>query len=368
MKKTLPFSWRQLEAIIEKHPTPFHIYDEAAMLANLKRLQKAFAWNKGFKEYFAVKALPNPVIMRVLHEAGCGADCSSYTELMLSEAVGILGEEIMFSSNETPACEYIYARKLGAVINLDDITHIPFLQKNGGIPRAICLRYNPGGSFGYGNTIMGNPGESKYGFTRAQLTAGVKQLMDIGVREFGLHAFLTSNTTDRAYYPALACALFTVAKELRTETGANITFINLSGGIGIPYRPEEEPADIEWIGAAVRRAYEETLVPAGMDVALKAELGRYITGPYGYLVTTAIHEKNIYKQYIGLDACAADLMRPAIYGAYHHISVAGKEDAPCDHVYDVVGSLCENNDKFAIDRPLPRIGIGDRVVLHDTGA
>lgn len=366
--KTLPFDKTQIDAIIQKYPTPFHLYDEKGIKDNLKRLQNAFSWNPGYREYFAVKALPNPVIMQILRDNGCGMDCSSYTELMLCEAVGITGNDIMFSSNDTPAKDYLYARKLGAIINLDDITHIPFLEKNGGIPEKVCCRLNPGGEFRSGNTIMGNPGDAKYGFTREQLTDGFRQLKALGVKEFGLHAFLASNTTDNNYYPALARTLFETAVELRRDTGAVVTFINLSGGISIPYRPEEEAVDIEWIGAQVQKAYEEIMVPAGMEVSLYTELGRYITGPYGCLVTTALHHKHTHKEYVGLDACAANLMRPAMYGSYHHITVMGKENAPCDHIYDVTGSLCENNDKFAIDRKLPKIDIGDIVVLHDTGA
>lgn len=366
--KTLPFSRAQLEAIVQKYPTPFHIYDEAAMKQNLKRLQAAFSWNKGFREYYAVKAEPNPVILKLLYDAGSGMDCSSLTELMLCEALKITGEDIMFSSNDTPPEEFELASKLGATINLDDITHIEFLNKHGGIPETICCRYNPGGEFRAGNTIMGSPGDAKYGFTREQLTEGFKKLRSLGAKRFGLHAFLASNTTDPNYYPALARVLFETAVELKNETGAQIGFVNLSGGIGIPYLPDEKEADIEWIGREVRRAYEEVIVPAGMEISIFTELGRYITGPYGYLVTTAIHKKETHKQYIGLDACAANLMRPAMYDAYHHITVMGKEHAPHDHVYDVTGSLCENNDKFAVDRPLPKIEMGDLVVLHDTGA
>lgn len=366
--KTLPFTKAQLEAIVQQYPTPFHIYDEAAMKKNIKRLQEAFSWNKGFREYYAVKAEPNPVILKLLYDAGSGMDCSSLTELMLCEALNITGENIMFSSNDTPPEEFELARKLDAIINLDDITHIDFLKKHGGIPETICCRYNPGGEFRAGNTIMGNPGDAKYGFTREQLTEGFIKLKALGVKRFGLHAFLSSNTTDPNYYPALARTLFETAAELKNDTGAEIAFINLSGGIGIPYLPDAEEADIEWIGREVQRAYNEVVVPAGMELSIFTELGRYVTGPYGYLVTTAVHRKDTHKQYIGLDACAANLMRPAMYGAYHHITVMGKENAPHDHVYDVTGSLCENNDKFAVDRSLPKIEIGDLVVLHDTGA
>jgi len=366
--RRLPFNRDQLEAIAAKYPTPFHIYDEAAIRENVKHLREAFSWNEGFKEYFAVKALPNPAIMKILHEEGCGMDCSSYTELLLSRAVGITGHDIMFSSNDTPANEYRLASEMGVLINLDDITHIPFLAENGGIPKTISCRFNPGGEFLLGNTIMGNPGEAKYGMTREQLTKSYQMLLDAGAEEFGLHAFLVSNTTDDDYYPALARKLFKTAVELHDETGANVTFINLSGGIGIPYRPCDKETDIRYIGDEVRRAYEEIVGPSGLQIRIFTELGRYITGPYGYLVTRAIHRKDTYKKYIGVDACACNLMRPAMYGAYHHITVMGKEDAPLTNVYDVVGALCENNDKFAIDRPLPKIETGDLLVLHDTGA
>lgn len=366
--KRLPFDKAGIERICREYPTPFHIYDARGIRENVRRLRRAFAWNPGFREYFAVKALPNPVVMRLLHEEGCGMDCSSLTELMLSRAVGITGRDIMFSSNDTPPEEFELARELDAIINLDDITHIEFLRRHGGIPRTISCRYNPGGAFKLGNTIMGQPSEAKYGFTRAQLTEGFRQLLALGAERFGLHAFLASNTTDAGYYPALARQLFRLAVELRDETGADVRFVNLSGGIGIPYRPDEPEADIETIGREVARAYDEIVRPAGMEIAVYTELGRYITGPYGFLVTHAIHEKEIYKHYIGLDACACNLMRPAMYGAYHHITVMGKEEAPCTHFYDVTGSLCENNDKFAIDRPLPKIDVGDIVVIHDTGA
>lgn len=366
--KKLPFTKEQIEAIAEQYPTPFHIYDEKGIRENIRRLYKAFSWNKGFKEYFAVKALPNPAIMQLLKEEGCGMDCSSLTELMLSEAIGVQGREIMFSSNDTPAEEFVLARKLDAIINLDDITHIDFLEKNGGLPKTICCRYNPGGDFRLGNSIMGNPGDSKYGMTYAQLEESFRILLEKGVTEFGLHAFLASSTTEDSYYPVLAKELFEVAVKLHETTGAVVTFINLSGGIGIPYHPDEREADIAHIGEEVRRVYEETVVPAGLEISLFTELGRYATGPYGYLVTRAIHKKEIYKDYIGVDACACNLMRPAMYGAYHHITVMGKENAPHDHVYDVVGSLCENNDKFAIDRELPKVEMGDLITIHDTGA
>ncbi len=366
--RPLPFTKEQLETITAEYPTPFHLYDEAGIRENVRRLKQAFSWNKGFREYFAVKALPNPAILKILFEEGCGADCSSMTELMLSEALGIKGRDIMFSSNDTPAAEFALARKLDATINLDDITHIEFLEQNGGIPKTVCLRFNPGGEFMLGNQIMGNPGDAKYGMTREQLAAAVKKLLSLGATEFGLHAFLASCTTDDNYYPTLARRLFRVAVELEKETGARFTFVNLSGGIGIPYRPYEKEVDIAFIGEEVAHAYNDVVTKNGMELAIYTELGRYITGPYGYLVTRAIHRKDIYKKYIGVDASACNLMRPAMYGAYHHITVMGKEQLPLTQIYDVVGALCENNDKFAIDRPLPKIELGDLIVIHDTGA
>lgn len=366
--RALPFTKEELEAIVQKYPTPFHIYDEAGIRQNVLRLQEAFAWNNGFREYFAVKALPNPAIMKLLHSIGCGMDCSSMTELLLSRAVGITGTDIMFSSNDTPADEFRLAREMGVLINLDDITHIPFLAENGGIPKVISCRFNPGGEFMLGNTIMGNPGEAKYGFTRAQLTEGFRQLKSAGAERFGLHAFLASNTTDDDYYPALARKLFKTAVELYEETGAVVSMINLSGGIGIPYRPYEKETDIRYVGEEVQREYDRIVKPSGLTISIFTELGRYITGPFGYLVTRAIHKKETYKKYIGVDACACNLMRPAMYGAYHHITVMGKEDQPLTNVYDVVGALCENNDKFAVDRPLPKTEPGDLLVIHDTGA
>lgn len=357
------------QEIAAQFPTPFHLYDEAGIRRTARALRQAFAWNPGFKEYFAVKATPNPFILRILREEGCGADCSSDTELMLAHAVGFAGEEIMFSSNNTPQADFVRANKLGAIINLDDYTLIESMEQACGVPQTICCRYNPGGQFAIGNEIMDQPKDAKYGMTREQLTQAYRVLMQKGARHFGLHAFLASNTLTNAYYPTLARILFTVAVELQRETGAHIAFINLSGGIGIAYRPNEEENDISRIGEEVRAAYEEILIPAGMgDVALYTELGRYMLGPHGALITRACHEKHTHKEYIGVDACACNLMRPAMYGAYHHITVLGKEDAPADHVYDVVGSLCENNDKFAIDRPLPRIDRGDLLYIHDTGA
>ena len=360
----------QLDEITAKFPTPYHLYDEKGIRDNAKAVKEAFAWNKGYREYFAVKACPNPTLIQIMKEYGCRCDCSSMTELMLSKAMGCKGADIMFSSNATPAEEYQYAAKLGAIINLDDITHIDFLEKAiGYIPETISCRYNPGGLFKISNDIMDNPGDAKYGMTTEQLFEAFKILKAKGAKKFGIHAFLASNTVTNEYYPMLAKVLFEVAVKLEKETGADIEFINLSGGVGIPYKPDQEPNDIRVIGEGVRKVYEEVLVPAGMgDVALYTEMGRFMTGPYGCLVTKAIHEKHTYKEYIGCDACAVNLMRPAMYGAYHHITVMGKEDQPCDHKYDITGSLCENNDKFAIDRMLPKIDMGDYLVIHDTGA
>lgn len=365
----------QLETIVTQYPTPFHLYDEKGIRENARRLKAAFAWNPGYREYFAVKATPTPAILKILHEEGCGCDCSSMAELVMAERCGITGEEIMFSSNDTPDQEFQKAAGLGAIINLDDITLIDDLERTaGGIPEKICCRYNPGGMFTLGGTregfqVMDNPGDAKYGMTRAQIAQAYKILASKGAREFGIHAFLASNTISNDYYPALSRILFQLAVDLKNETGCHITFINLSGGVGVPYRPEQPENDIAVIGEGVRRAYEEILVPAGMgNISLYTELGRYMLAPYGHLVTTAIHEKHIYKEYIGVDACACNLMRPAMYGSYHHITVMGKESAPCDHKYDVVGGLCENNDKFAVDRMLPRIDRGDLLVIHDTGA
>ena len=356
--------------IAKIYPTPFHIYDEKGIRENARAVKEAFAWNPGFKEYFAVKANPNPCLIEMLGEYGCGCDCSSMTELMLAKAIGMRGEDIMFSSNNTPAEEYAYAAEIGAIINLDDITHIDFVEDIlGRLPETMSCRYNPGGVFKMSNGIMDNPGDAKYGFTTEQMFEGFRILKEKGVKNFGIHAFLASNTVSNEYYPVLAGQLFELAVRLKRETGAEIRFINLSGGVGIPYEPDTEPNDIRLIGEGVRRAYEEVLVPEGMgDVAIYTEMGRFMMGPYGQLVTKAIHEKHTHKEYIGVDACAVNLMRPAMYGAYHHITVLGKEDAWCNHKYDVTGSLCENNDKFAIDRMLPEIEIGDYLVIHDTGA
>ncbi len=365
-----PFVTKEkIEEIVKQYPTPFHIYDEKGIRENAARVKQAFSWNKGFKEYFAVKATPNPFLINILREYGFGVDCSSMTELMLSNAIGCKGDDIMFSSNDTPAEEFVYAREIGATINLDDFTHIDFLERTAGIPETISCRFNPGGYFAIANSIMDNPGDAKYGFTKEQLIDGFKILKEKGAKKFGIHAFLASNTVTNEYYPELARILFELAVELRDKTGCDIRFINLSGGVGIPYKPDAEPNDILAIGEGVRKVYEEVLTANGMgDVAIYTEMGRFMMGPYGGLVTKATHEKHTYKEYIGCDACACNLMRPAMYGAYHHITVLGKENEPCDHKYDVTGSLCENNDKFAIDRMLPRIEMGDYLFIHDTGA
>ena len=366
-----PFATREkLEEIAKEYPTPFHLYDEKGIRENARALKEAFSWNPGFKEYFAVKATPNPFILKILQDMGCGTDCSSETELMLSKACGFTGHDIMFSSNDTPPEEFKMADELGAIINLDDFTHIACVEKVlDTFPETMSCRFNPGGLFRISNDIMDNPGDSKYGMTEEQLTEAFRILKDKGVKHFGIHAFLASNTVTNEYYPLLAKILFELAVRVKNAAGVHIAFINLSGGIGIPYRPDQEPNDIRVIGDGVRKVYEEVLVPAGMgDVAIFTELGRFMLGPYGALVTRAIHEKHTYKEYIGVDACAVNLMRPAMYGAYHHITVMGKENAPCDHKYDVTGSLCENNDKFAVDRMLPEIQMGDLLFIHDTGA
>ena len=350
----------------QRFPTPFHLYDEKGIRENARALNAAFSWCEDFQEYFAVKALPNPAILRILKEEGCGVDCSSETELLLADACGFSGRDIMFSANAMPNEEFTLARKLGAFVNLDDITHIEILRSFGGIPETVCCRFNPGGDFRINGQIMGSPAEAKYGFTLPQLEEGLKKLKTLGAKKFGLHAFLSSNTIDVNYYPTLAAILFKTGKELADKTGLTLAFINLSGGVGIPYRPDQEKTDIAAVGEGVRKAYQQFFPEGG--VAIKTELGRWMTGPKGWLVTHATHHKDTYRHYIGLDACAANLMRPAMYGAYHHITVVGKRDWPCDHVYNVTGSLCENNDIFAIDRKLPEIYEGDLVVIHDTGA
>ena len=370
MEKISFLTLEKAREIIKSIPTPFHIYDENGIRENARALKAAFAWNPGFKEYFAVKATPNPYILQLLLEEGCGCDCSSYTELMLAKAVGATGKDIMFSSNVTPEKDMRKAYELGAYINLDDSTHVEFLHRvAGAVPETVCLRYNPGGSFSLGNTIMDMPGHAKYGMTEDQMANAMVRLMKLGTKHFGIHAFLASNTTTNEYYPELAANLFRLAVRLHKATGAHIAFVNLSGGVGVDYRPEQPKCDIAAIGEGVRQQYESILTPEGMDdIAIFTELGRFMLAPYGHLVSTVLHQKHIYREYIGLDACAANLMRPAMYGAYHHITVLGKEDAVLDHVYDVTGGLCENNDKFAIERSLPQIDIGDILVLHDTGA
>lgn len=370
MKKEPFVTKEQIEEIVKTYPTPFHLYDEKGIRENAKAVKEAFAWNPGFREYFAVKATPNPFILNILKEYDCGCDCASQTELMLADSQGFDGKHIMFSSNDTPAYEYKFADKIGAIINLDDFTHIDFLEKTiGKIPETISCRYNPGGVFKMSNGIMDNPGDAKYGFTTEQLFEGFKILKEKGVKNFGIHAFLASNTVTNEYYPMLAKQLFEVAVKLKEEVGCHISFINLSGGVGVNYTPDQEPNDIRVIGEGVHKVYDEILVPAGMgDVAIYTEMGRFMLAPYGCLVTQAIHEKHTHKEYIGVDACAVNLMRPAMYGAYHHITVLGKDNSVCDHKYDVTGSLCENNDKFAVDRMLPKIDMGDYLVIHDTGA
>ena len=369
MKKTAFIDLEKAKQIAREIPTPFHVYDEAGIRQRARDLNKAFSWNKGFKEFFAVKATPNPYILKILHEEGCGCDCATYTELLLAEAVGITGHDVMFSSNVTPELDMQKACQMGAYINLDDATHVEFLERVASVPETVCLRYNPGGSFSLGNTIMDMPGDAKYGMTEDQMAGAITRLQQLGAKHFGIHAFLASNTTTNEYYPELAGNLFRLAVRLRNATGAHISFINLSGGIGVDYRPEQPNCDVFAIGEGVRMRYEQIMTPNGMgDVAIFTELGRFMLAPFGHLVSTVLHKKHIYREYVGLDACAANLMRPAMYGSYHHITVLGKEDAILDHVYDVTGGLCENNDKFAIERSLPKIDIGDMVVIHDTGA
>lgn len=371
MKKTPFVTLDQVRAITAEIPTPFHLYDEVGIRRNARALKQAFSWNPGFREYFAVKATPNPYILQILKEEGCGCDCASYAELLMAEAVGCTGSDVMFSSNVTPEKDMRKAYEMNAYINLDDATHVEFLANIVGddMPETVCLRYNPGGSFSLGNAIMDMPRDAKYGMTEDQMAGAISRLMELGVKHFGIHAFLASNTTANDYYPELAGQLFRLAVRMKEATGCHIAFVNLSGGVGVPYRPEQPASDIAYIGDGVRQKYEEILVPHGMDdVAIFTELGRFMLAPYGHLIATVLHKKHIYREYVGLDACAADLMRPAMYGAYHHITVLGKENAILDHVYDVTGGLCENNDKFAIDRSLPKIEIGDILAIHDTGA
>ncbi len=368
-EKKLPFTAEQLEEIIAQYPTPFHIYDAKGIVDNVRKFIKAFDWAPHFKEYFAVKATPNPYIMRLLQKEGVGADCSSMAELVLCEKVGITGDEIIFSSNDTPYEEYAKAMELGAVINLDDITHVAYLEAHGPLPKRLCFRYNPGSLKEGGNDIIGLPEEAKYGMTGDQIVEAINYCKEHGVERFGLHTMVVSNELDPNGLIGTASLMFDLALRVKAETGIEVDFIDLGGGIGVAYKPEQTPVDFDVLSAGIKKVYEEKIVGNGhQPIALAFECGRMITGPYGYLVTTALHRKDIYKHYIGLDACMANLMRPALYGSYHHITVVGKENAPKDHVYDVTGSLCENNDKFAIDRELPKIDIGDRIVIHDAGA
>ena len=356
--------------IAEQYPTPYYVYDEAGIRKNAENVYQAFSWNKGFREYFAVKATPNPFILQILSEYGCGCDCSSMAELMLSDACGINGKKIMFSSNDTPTEEYRYADQLGAIINLDDYSDVKILEETlGHVPESICCRYNPGGVFQMSNGIMDNPGNAKYGMSEEQMTEAFRELKSKGAKHFGIHAFLASNTVTNDYYPQLAEELFSLAVRLKKKLDVDVRFINLSGGVGVAYKPDQTPNDIFKIGEGVHHVYDRILKPEGMDdIAIYTEMGRFMLGPYGALVTKAVHEKKTYKDYIGCDACASNLMRPMMYGAYHHITVLGKEDQPCDHVYDVTGALCENSDKFAVDRKLPKISLGDYLYIHDTGA
>ncbi|HFI0698488.1 TPA: diaminopimelate decarboxylase [Streptococcus suis] len=366
MTKTPFVSKEVLETITEQFPTPFHLYDEKGIREKARALNAAFSWNKGFKEYFAVKATPTPAILKILQEEGCGVDCATDVEVLMSEKLGF--KDIMFTSNDTQAQEFVYARKVGATINLDAYEHIEFLKNVTGIPETVCLRYNPGGIFSLGTDIMDHPEESKFGMTKDQLMKGYKELKELGVKQFGIHAFLASNTVTNDYYPVLARQLFELALEIREETGVTLDFINLSGGIGVNYRPEQEPNDIAVIGEGVRKVYEEILTPAGMGhIKIFTELGRFMLAPHGHLITKVLHRKETYRTYIGVDASAANLMRPAFYGAYHHITNITRLDAPIE-VVDVAGSLCENNDKFAVNRDLPRAEVGDTLVIHDSGA
>lgn len=365
---TLPFDKNKIKEITETYPTAFYLYDEKGIADCVKKIKQAFSWNEGYKEYFAVKACPNPAIIKILKSFGCGLDCASEAELEMAKRLGITGENIMFTSNDTPGSEFKKARALGAIINLDDISHIDFLKDNGGIPETVCMRYNPGTDFIVQNDIMGQLKESKFGMTKAQITESVKRLSDLGAKRFGIHAMLASCALDEDYYPTLAREVFSLALQIKEETGVELSFVDLAGGIGIPYKPEETAVDILKIGSSVEKVYNELIKENAMKLSIFTEMGRFVTGPYGYLVSTVIHEKNTYKNYLGLDTTACNLMRPAIYGAYHHITLLGKENAKADTMYDVTGSLCENNDKFAVDRMLPKADIGDIAVIHDAGA
>ena len=368
-EKNLPFTREALEQIVRQYPTPFHIYDEAAIRNNARKFTSAFAWAPSFKEYFAVKATPNPTILKVLREEGFGADCSSLPELVLSEMAGISGEDIMFTSNDTPASEFQKAREMGAIINLDDISHIEFLEKHAGLPDVISFRYNPGPLLGSGNAIIGFPSDAKYGLTKEQIFQAYRIMKEKGVKRFGIHTMVISNELNPDCFIGTADMMFDLILELHRELGIDMEFVNFGGGIGIPYQPEQQPVDLSYVGAGIKKSYEEKIVGNQLQpLKIAMECGRMITGPYGYLVTTVLHKKEIHKNYVGLDACMTNLMRPALYGSYHHITVVGKESLPLDHVYDVTGGLCENNDKFAIDRQLPAIDIGDTIVIHDAGA
>ena len=366
--KQLPFSKQQIEKIIEQYPTPFHIYDEKGIREYARKFIKAFSWNPGFKEFYAIKSAPNPYLMKIMRQEGFGIDCSSIAELVLAEKLGMKGDEIMFTSNDTPAYEYKKAVDLGAIINLDDISHIEYLEKNVGLPNLVCFRYNPG-ALKEGNTIIGHPEEAKYGFTREQLFEGYQMLVEKGVTRFGLHTMVASNELDAAYFVETAQILFDLIVEIKQRVGIDIEFANLGGGIGIPYKPTDQPVDLEFMSQGIQKLYKEKIEGNGLKpLKIYFESGRAMTGPYGFLVSQVLHIKKTYKQYAGLDSCMANLMRPALYGSYHHITILGKEYEPQTEVYDVTGSLCENNDKFAINRKLPKVESGDIVVIHDTGA
>jgi len=367
-EKILPFTKNQLEEIIRKYPTPFHIYDEKAIRENAREFKNAFSWNEGFKEFFAVKAAPNPYLMKILHKEGFGADCSSLAELVMAEKTGIVGAEIMFSSNDTPVEEFVKARELNATINLDDITHISYLEKCAGLPELICFRYNPG-PLKKGNIIIGHPEEAKYGFTREQLFEGYKICKEKGIKRFGIHTMVASNELDAGYFVETAEILFQRIAEISQQLKIRFEFANLSGGVGIPYHPEQKRIDLREMSLGIKEQYEKIIIANGLKpLKIYTECGRYITGPYGYLIAKVLHIKDTYKKFAGLDACMANLMRPALYGAYHHMTVLGKEKKTPDVVYDVTGSLCENNDKFAIDRVLPELERGDIIAIHDAGA
>ena len=367
-EKKFPLTKEETLRLIERYPTPFHLYDEAKIRANFRRLRETFAWAPSFREHFAVKALPNPRIVQLLHEDGAGTDCSSIPELIISAAAGVKGEEIMLTSNDTPYEEFQKAIELGAVINLDDLSHLDYMAKHAGLPNLLCFRYNPG-NLVEGNDIIGKPVEAKYGLTREQMFEGYRRALEMGVKRFGVHTMVISAELRTEAFLLTARLMFELAAELKEKLGIHVEFVNLGGGFGIPYRPEQDGIDYDAVGAGIEKLYNKIMRPAGLgDVGIRTESARGITGDAGWLVSTVLHEKDTYKKYIGLDSCMANLMRPAIYGAYHHITILGKENEPANHVYDVTGSLCENNDKFAIDRALPKIDIGDILIIHDTGA